>query len=251
MVSRVSLLVLIALIFSLFDSSYLFAQETASGIAIPVPINEEVQGGDLICSTDEGYKKCTFPYDTGIFGVVVTDPAVSLSTSSDQPLVVSTGNAPVRVNNANGAIKIGDLVTSSTESGVAHRADRAGYVLGTALEEYDSDTVSTIYVSLNVHPSNSFTDSRSNLLETLRQGLVAPLLTPLAALRYILAAAVVVLSFVLGFIYFGRVAKSGVEAIGRNPLASRKIELTVLLNIILTIGIALVGFGIAYLILAI
>jgi hypothetical protein len=54
MVSRVSLLVLIALIFSLFDSSYLFAQETASGIAIPVPINEEVQGGDLICSTDEG-----------------------------------------------------------------------------------------------------------------------------------------------------------------------------------------------------
>jgi F0F1-type ATP synthase membrane subunit c/vacuolar-type H+-ATPase subunit K len=176
---------------------------------------------------------------------------VSLSTSSDQPLVVSTGNAPVRVNNANGAIKIGDLVTSSTESGVAHRADRAGYVLGTALEEYDSDTVSTIYVSLNVHPSNSFTDSRSNLLETLRQGLVAPLLTPLAALRYILAAAVVVLSFVLGFIYFGRVAKSGVEAIGRNPLASRKIELTVLLNIILTIGIALVGFGIAYLILAI
>lgn len=227
------------------------AQETTSGYAVPVPFEGEVLAGDVICATNEGYKKCDFAYDTGIYGVVVEDPAVSITTDADdQVMVVTSGNAPVRVNNAGGAILEGDLVTSSTEAGIAQKADRAGYVLGTALESYGSDTVSTIYVSLNVHPSNAFTDSRSNLLETLRQGLVAPLLTPLAALRYILAAVVIITSFILGFIYFGRVAKSGVEAVGRNPLASRKIELTVLLHIILTIVIGLAGFGIAYLILA-
>jgi F0F1-type ATP synthase membrane subunit c/vacuolar-type H+-ATPase subunit K len=251
MAIRVGILCVLVATCYLHIAGVVVAQEPGTGVAIPVPISEETQAGDVICSGNEGYRRCNFDYDTGIFGVVTEAPAVSLSADVDgQPLVLSVGNVPVRVSNRNGAIAIGDMVTSSTEPGVAQRADRAGYVLGTALEAYDSDVVNTIYVSLNIHPSNAFTDERSNLLETLRQGLVAPLLTPLAALRYILAAAVIIASFVMGFIYFGRVAKSGVEAIGRNPTASRKIQASVLVNIILTLGICLIGFGIAYLILA-
>ena len=56
-------------------------------------------------------------------------------------------------------------------------------------------------------------------------------------------------SFVMGFVYFGRVARSGIEAIGRNPLASRIIQFNVILHILISIVIVLVGLAIAYLIL--
>ena len=59
----------------------------------------------------------------------------------------------------------------------------------------------------------------------------------------------VIMGFGLGFIYFGRIAKAGVEAIGRNPLASRTITSGLVLHILLTIVIVGAGLGIGYLIL--
>jgi F0F1-type ATP synthase membrane subunit c/vacuolar-type H+-ATPase subunit K len=50
-------------------------------------------------------------------------------------------------------------------------------------------------------------------------------------------------------IYFGKASRAGIEAVGRNPLAKRVIQLTVVMNIVLTIVIVLVGLAIAYLIL--
>ena len=60
---------------------------------------------------------------------------------------------------------------------------------------------------------------------------------------------IVLITFALGIWYFGRVARSGVEAIGRNPLATRAIQLGVILNLLLTLVILLVGIALAYLIL--
>jgi len=60
---------------------------------------------------------------------------------------------------------------------------------------------------------------------------------------------VTITSFILGFVYFGRVARSGVEAIGRNPLASRIIQFNMLLHIVMSMVIVLIGLAIAYLIL--
>jgi F0F1-type ATP synthase membrane subunit c/vacuolar-type H+-ATPase subunit K len=76
-----------------------------------------------------------------------------------------------------------------------------------------------------------------------------PLLEPIESLRYLLAIAMVLIAFTLGMIYFGRSSRAGIEAIGRNPLAKKVIQLTVFMNIILTVVIVLVGLGIAYLIL--
>ena len=59
----------------------------------------------------------------------------------------------------------------------------------------------------------------------------------------------ILISFSLGFIYFGRVAKTGIEAMGRNPMAGKMIQLSVLFNIIVTVIIVLIGLAIAYLIL--
>ena len=91
--------------------------------------------------------------------------------------------------------------------------------------------------------------TKGNLLETVRQALLSPTLTPLASLRYVLASIMAVGAFILGFWYFGRVAKTGVEAIGRNPLAGRTIQLGVILNLLLTGVIMASGLVVAYLIL--
>jgi len=248
----ISLLLLVFFLENSFD--VVLAQSSSAGIAITIPADNNVENGSVVCSSKEGYKLCDEDYDPDIFGVVTDKPAATLK---DQDLkvfwqVVSSGNVNVRVSGEDGPISAGNLVTSSKVAGIAKKATKNGYVLGVALQDFNGNTVNdtgTIAVSLNIHPTTAFVDVRSNLLEALREGLAAPVLTPLNALRYIMAGMVVIASFILGFVYFGRVAKTGVEAIGRNPLAGRLIEFTVLLHILLTIVIVLVGFGIAYLIL--
>lgn len=234
----------------------LFAQITSSSVALPIAIqNENVTEGDVICSGREGYKLCDEAYNSALYGVVTDNPAASFeqATDSAERLAVTTGKANVKVTSINGNIAVGDLVTSSREiPGTGQKATRNGYVLGLAVEPYESadpTAVGTIVVSLNVHPTTVFTDVSSNLWAALREGLAAPVLTPLAALRYLLAALVILAAFILGFIHFGRLSKAGIEAIGRNPLARLQIQATLFLNILLVIGILIIGVVLAYLIL--
>lgn len=235
-----------------------FAQEPPSGIAVMVPVaDEEAVDGDILCSSDKGYVRCTVPYDPAIYGVLTESPAVSLEATGSGNLkpVSSSGTVLVRVSSRNGEIKVGDFITSSEIPGVGQRADGAGYVLGNALDPSTGsgpDDIGKIYVSLSVRPPGVAATSgpkTRNLVETFRQALAAPVLSPLASLRYVLAALVTIIAFTLGFLYFGKVARSGVEAIGRNPLAGRMIQFSVVLNIFLTLGIVGIGVGIAYLIL--
>ena len=231
-----------------------FAQSELTGIAVSVPVrDEDVQGGDIICSDRESYIKCVNEYDSSLYGVVSDEPAASLESEEieNARLVVTDGQATVRVSTINGNIAVGDLITTSSTPGVGQKASRNGYVLGSALQTYDAEASQTgeILVSLNIRPITSLSDAGANLFETIRQGLSASVLSPLASLRYILAAGIVLASFILGFVYFGRVAKTGVEAIGRNPLAGRTIEFSVILHIVLTIVIVVVGLAISYLIL--
>lgn len=233
-----------------------FAQINSSGIGVVTPIKEtQVSDGSVICSDTDGLSMCKIDYDTAIYGVVTDNPAASFESDNVENgrLVVTSGKTSVRVSTANGAIVSGDLLTTSNVPGVAIKATRNGYVLGTALNDYSAESaqdIGTVPVAINIHPTIAFTDDRSNLLEVLRQGLASPVLTPLSALRYILAALVTIISFILGFTYFGRLAKSAVDAIGRNPLAHTTIQITVVLHIIVTVVITLAGLGIAYLILA-
>ncbi|OGM28140.1 hypothetical protein A2801_03065 [Candidatus Woesebacteria bacterium RIFCSPHIGHO2_01_FULL_41_10] len=248
---------IIIFIFIFLPPKNVYAQRIGSmGVAIPVEITEgEVNPGDILCSEEGGISLCSIPYATSIFGVVTQNPALAFEIDQpDHVLVVDSGSAVVRVNSSNGAIQEGDLVTTSVIPGIGQRADLTGYVLGIALESYSSDdieAVGEILVALNIHPSSGVTSARSNLIASFRQGLSAPVIAPLASLRYLLAFAIAIMSFALGFIYFGRVISSGVEAIGRNPLASRKIQITVLTNIVITLVIVGTGLAVAFLILII
>ena len=247
--------------FLFWSGTYVFAQEivetTSSGIAESYDMEiENLEDGMVICTFNDKYQLCDSEYNVGMFGVYSSSPAVVLDNTllANKKPVVSSGKAYVRVSSVNGIIKKGDFITASRILGVAQRADKSGNVLGVALEDYLADDVSvagTILVSIGIRPAIVATSARGNLVEDLKQALLAPTLSPLSSLRYLLAMIVAVTSFILGFIYFGRVAKSGVEAVGRNPLASKLIQLNVALNLILTLAIMTGGLLLAYFILII
>ncbi len=250
------------LIFGLFfvvftsGSMRISAQETtSSGVAVSTELQiENLKDGQLICSSSTGYVLCSSEYEVSMFGVYTSAPAIVMENMglNNGKAVVSSGKAYVLVTNSNGAIRVGDFVTSSAIPGVGMRAGKSGNVAGVAVEDFlntEPNATEKILVSIGIRPAIVSTTARNNLVESLKEGLLAPTLTPLASLRYLLAILVAVVSFVLGFIYFGRVAKSGVDAVGRNPLAGRLIQINVVINLGLTVVIMGAGLLVAYLVL--
>lgn len=227
------------------------AQLTSSDIATSAVMIENVENGDIVCTVEGGNKKCDLSYNPSMYGVVTATPAAAIVDESleGSRLVVTKGVAEVKVSSINGAINEGDFITSSQIPGVGMKATLGGYFLGVALEGYSSETPGIIQVMVNIHPAAASSNVRGNLVQLLRQGTSVPLFNPLDSFRYLLAILIVLISFSLGLIYFGRASTKGLEAIGRNPLARRVIQLTILLNVSLTLIIIGVGIGIAYLIL--
>lgn len=251
-------ILLILTIYVFISYSYVkntYAQVSSSGIAITVEVNsDKVNDGDIICKQGQVFTLCNEEYQTEIYGVVVENPSAAFEEeeAENNYLVISSGKTAVRVSTEYGNIKKGDLLTTSLRPGVAVLAQRNGYVLGSALEDYNSDNpdaIGSVMVVLNVHPAAGLSGAKSNLMTALKEGMSAPIFEPLDSLRYLLAALILLLAFILGFAYFGRVSKTGIEAIGRNPLASKMIQLSIFMHVLITIVIIMVGFGMAYIIL--
>jgi len=247
--------VLLLLILSIFSPVPIYAQSASVGTAISISIiDKNVKDGSIIVSTPKGYGLSTLVYDSNIYGVYTESPAIFLQNTSDPQAkpVTTSGKVSVLVSSINGNIKKNDFITTSTIPGVGEKATRNGMVLGTALQDYsnsDQKATGKIMVAVNPHLNGAFKSNGTNVLEVLKNASDPTLLTQLASLRYIIAAGIVLISFGIGFIYFGRIASSGVEALGRNPLASRIIQLNLVLNLILMIIIVAVGLGIGYMIL--
>ncbi len=254
------LFLLLATVLFLFDSSSsIQAQQennTSYGVATSIQINNKnVTEGDIISATTKGYILSSTEYDTSMFGVVTKNPAFALEDTNNSSLnyIVTSGNSTVRVSSINGPIKKDDIITSSSVPGVGMKATRNGFVLGNALENYsskDTKKIGTILISINPHFSNAGPNAtKANLIDTLKNAGTAMSISPVEALRYVVAGIIAVLAFVLGFLFFGKISVKGVEALGRNPLASHSIQLAVVMNVALTVLIIGVGLGIAYLIL--
>jgi len=213
------------------------------------------QDGQIVCGGGGGVRLCEADYDTNILGVVTNAPIAAMESDSiEGVMVVGSGQARVLVSGAGGNIEVGDLVTSSTRAGIGRKATGRGYVVGTALTAVafsGSEEVRTVPVLLNVHIDAGTTDGRTNLISTLKTIQASPVLSPLDSLRYALAALMVLVAFLMGFMYFGRMARAGVEAMGRNPLAARQIQVNVIVNSVVTVTIIVAGLGIAYLILVV
>ncbi len=105
----------------------------------------DMAAGDVVAldsSLISGVKKTTGAYDKNILGIVSTQPAVLIGGGdraglTSAPIALS-GRVPVKVNTENGAIKPGDVLTSSSTPGVAMKATTAGTMIGMAMEGYDN-----------------------------------------------------------------------------------------------------------------
>lgn len=256
---RFSLPLGIVVFFFLFCPSAHALDISSSGIALYLSITDpNALDGNIISATDYGYILSKTPYDTQIYGVITKKPAMSFGSDKQKSAkpVITEGKTYLTVSTINGSIKEKDFVTSSSLPGVGQKATEPGFVLGTALESYaqkDPKKLSKILVFVSPRytsaPSSQTSAVRMNLLQTMKNAAAATSLSPLSSLRYLLAAVIALATFVLGFVYFGRMVKSSVEAMGRNPLAGKSIQLTVLFNLLLTIGIMFLGLGLAYIIL--
>lgn len=249
----IAFFVVLALFFS-FPRS-IKAAEISTAIAISLTIaDKNVKDGSIISSSPQGFKLSRIDYDPAVYGVVSEDPAVFVENKklSNSKPVITSGKGFVLVSTINGPIKANDFIATSVIPGVGQKANLNGFIVGGALENYtnpDPKKIGKILVSVSPRYNAGFISLRSNLLQLLKGATIAHVLSPLASLRYLIAAVISAAAFILGFIYFGRVARSGVEALGRNPLAARLIELGVAMNVLLTVVIIFVGLGIAYLIL--
>lgn len=230
-----------------------FGMGTAEAVEI---IDDNIQNGHIISFAEGGYTLSKRAYDPTVFGIVTTNPAITLDIIppdlENVHFVLTSGRTQVRVSSSNGNITTGDLITASDIPGIGMKATSDGYIVGTALEDYSNDNpdqTGLILVSLDFAFNANVSGLRSNLLENLDLALQAPFLTPTSALRYILAGLILLIAFAVGIGYFGRTTQSGVEALGRNPLAGRAILISVIMNMILALVTIAAGIGVGYLIL--
>ena len=250
----------VALNFSFWLSSGIFADDLTLGVATTIPISDSnVNNGSIVSSSSKGFILSQKPYDMSVVGVVAVKPAVSLEAASlsgdvKRYPVISTGTTGILVSTINGPIAKGDHIASSSIQGVGMRATKAGFVVAAAQENFSSKNPKELKrieaVLIMRHSAPRATLQRS-LFDIANLSAIAWTEEPLTVFRYLLAGVVILLSFLLGFFSFGRVAGSGVEALGRNPLAARVIQLGIALNVFITVAIIAAGILVAILILTI
>ncbi|MDO8335482.1 MAG: hypothetical protein Q7T74_01715 [Candidatus Saccharibacteria bacterium] len=231
-------------------------QNISLGIANYVTISgKDIKDGDIITSSEKGYFKSKTPYDPLVIGVISIKPALSINIEGSQESsypVITSGNVEVNVSSINGDIKEGDLITSSSIPGAGMKANQTGYIIGRALDPYssrDKSAIGKINIVLNLHYSYSSSKTPSRISDILNLSVLATYESPSAVFKYVVAGIIILLSFILGVFSFGRVANTGVEALGRNPLAGKMIQLGIVFNVLITLSIIAAGFVMAFLII--
>jgi hypothetical protein len=250
----VSLLFLVVLLVIVPLTYAQAVSDVSLGVATYIPLSDKtVPDGAIVSSSNAGFHLSTREYDPFMYGVVTKNPAVSFgeSTDSSKYPVTASGQTYVLVSTANGSIKKGDLITSSKTPGVGEKATKSGFVIGSSLADFSSATPQQklIPVAMSVHFYTAKTSPLSQLSDIFNFSTLAAADEPLAFFKYVVSALIIILSFVLAVFTFGRIASGGIEAIGRNPLAARMIQLGIIFNVIVTIAIVAGGVLVALFIL--
>ena len=238
-----------------FSPSLINAQELSGGqIATNVEVSDsEAAVGDLLSITsDDTLVRASSAYDRNLFGVIAEDPAVVLNaeTSTTKP-VIYEGEVQVKVSTKNGNIEVGDFITSSTEAGVGQKSSQEGMVVGKALASFSSSTPGTIPILLNIQYQNVGIEGRGNFDE-LWGKLVALTSEGLAEsdsfqllLRYLFALILGLISFSFGFYFAAKSIRTGLVAIGRNPLAKDTIQASMFFNLFTVVLLSMSGVGLS------
>lgn len=258
--------VLLTLICALIFTALLVPRAYALDIANIYPVDTKAISGDILTdSTTQGLIRSSSAYDNRLFGIVEDDPLAvyrDTATPKNRP-VVRNGDNSVNVTDFNGPLSVGDYITSSPIEGKGMKATESGEVVGVVTSKGVSSSPisyqgksypsSTVIVSLNIEYRDLGT-GRSNiaLFNALNTTLFKGIQNPeqfQTVVRYIIAGVIALLAFTFGFIAFTRSISKGIEAIGRNPLAKGAIQVSIGLEIILTIITSFAGVALAYIII--
>jgi len=226
-----------------------FAQDQSFGFSSRVIVKgDTILDGYIVASNEDGFSTTTEAYQDNIIGVITENPAVELNlgnTENTYPIATS-GEAYVWVSLANGSIKNGDPITSSPWEGIGMKATAVGPILGMALEDVKASedntenekTVTKIRVSVNPTSANQGALSGGGIAGSLKTG-------PQSLLSYIVSGIILLATISISLFYFGRLSMKGVEAMGRNTLAYKRIQFGILANLLAGLLIATVGIGAA------
>lgn len=209
------------------------------------------------------------------FGVVVSssDAAVSLSNTSaaQEVFVANAGQYEALVSNQNGPIKAGDAISVSALSGVGMKSDsKQQFVLGKALTNFDGKTqvesnavlktstgdqqvaIGRVTIEVAVaHNPNYAQEDKAGVPHFLQA--LAQLVTdkPVSAFRIYAGAAIVCLCVIVaGVILFAGI-RTGMTAVGRNPLAKKSISRSLFQVILTALIVFVIGLIAVYLLLRI
>lgn len=234
--------ILMTILLFAFGVGTVHAADVDLGFATYVAIKDaKVEDGNVVITTQDGLYLSRYPYDSTITGVISLKPAIVLGVSKPgmYPLNVK-GNAVVQVSTINGPITPGDFLTTSTIQGVAMRATKSGTVLGTALGAYNGgkDQIGKIPVLIDIKFNENGITNKDYLQKS-----------NIISLRFILGALIALVTTVLCFVFFGRYTSKGLEAMGRNPLASGTIKRNMILQGSLFLVLVVSGYAIAYILI--
>jgi hypothetical protein len=270
-----ALLVVGLVLFVVFSASLAFAQNVPEGYQS----DETLQKGMIVrLKKGDGTKveAITQKEAADMLGVVVSlnDSPVALTRPGvDQEVFVAiTGRYDVLVSSQNGPIETGDYVTVSSLRGVGMKANSAQQlVVGKALKPFsgkNGDVEGRTVIKTNFGERNvalgrvpiEVTVAHNPLYEKQEESGVPDFLSkvaevvtdrPVSALRIYAGLAILVISlFIAGGVLYAGI-RSGMIAIGRNPLAKRSITKGIVQTALLSLIVFVIGIIAVYLLLRI
>lgn len=225
------------------------------GVARVVQVKDKgLKDGTILSTSVNGFASpSSIPYDSQVQGVISRDAGIIMNNGAyDGVPVISVGTVYVLVSSLNGPIQKGDLIATSSIPGVGVKAIKDGYVIGSALENYQSNDPKKsdlIAIEFNLHYFNAKPQFPGALTDILKIAFLPTKDGPAPIFKYIIAAIVCITSFVLAFLTFGRTAAQGIEALGRNPAAGKIIHLGIMFNVAIVVVIVVAGLIISFFIL--
>jgi len=245
MATKKNRLILLIFFWTIIPGGLVFAQDLALIARNLEVADREAKVGDIISQTEEGLFRSSIPYDENIIGVVGETPILVFGKPTPLTLpIISFGETLVKASNINGEIKKGDFITSSEKPGVGQKAIQSGFVAGKALENFNQEE-GLIRVEINIQYQYAPAKTPvSGILSEIWGQLGKPENFP-EVLRYIFALILGGGSFFAGFFAFVSALRKGIEAVGRNPLAKKSIQLAIVLNLIGILILTLAGLGLA------
>ena len=227
------------------------AQFSNTGTVVNIEIADlEATVGDILSVTSGGIVRSSTPYDQNVFGIIVESPVVSSGEITENTVpVLSAGRALVKVTADNGEIIAGDFITTSQTPGVGQKATDVGFVVGRALEDYSAGEIGLISVQISViefgkQDLGGAGGILGAIFGALNVGFSDSSNFPII-LRYISAATIGVVTFIIAGVSFVRFMSRGIEAIGRNPMARKVIVAGMVINAVIVFLLTAAGFGIA------